>query len=863
MGRVSWVDDLGLHGDALAVVASDGEQVTYRALDARVGEMQARLGAGRRLVLVGASNDVEPLVAYLAALRGGHPVLLADGGDRAGLDALVDAYDPDVVFTDVGGNWRLEQRRTGSAHTLHPELALLLSTSGSTGSAKLVRLSAAAVTANAAAIADYLDIRSTDRAAVSVPMHYCYGLSVVNSNLMRGAALLLSDRSVIDPDFWAIFEAHGGTSLHGVPYTFELLDLVGLADKRLPHLRYMTQAGGRLAPQAVRRYAELGARRGWRFFVMYGQTEATARMAYLPPELAAGSPSAIGVPIAGGSFDIEPVGAETVGAETVYVGSAAEQPGVGELVYRGPNVMLGYAYGPADLARGRTVAALRTGDLGRRRPDGLYEVVGRCSRFIKPFGLRIDLERVERLLADEGCTAAATGSDDGLVVAVTGGVDAEQVRRVLAERLTLAPGCVRVVVVEEFPRRPNGKIDHGALARSVTHPGASARGRPACPDPVRGAFRTVFPMQDLSDDATFVSLGGDSLSYVRMTVELHRVLGHLPAGWDSTPIGRFTHNRRPPRAWPTMETGVVLRAIAIVLVVGSHVGPAQVLGGAHLLFGVAGWTFARFTLAARGPGTPSRAILRSAARIAVLSMVWIAWRATVQDDIHITNALLVNSFIDPSVWGYWFVESLAQTLLLFAALFAIPAVRRLERAHPFRFALVVLAVTLVGRAFPDPGNEFSDRLMSTHLVLWLFVLGWVVHRAQTTGRWAVAAGLIIVLVPGFFDDPIRAAVVTGGLLLLLLAPRIPVPRVSVRPLGAIAAASLAIYLTHYAVYPELVAHLPSSLVVVICVVFGIGAWAAVTAGTRRGRTMLALVSARRGRLTGPLRPLEVAAAPST
>ncbi|MCY7341797.1 MAG: AMP-binding protein [Pseudonocardia sp.] len=835
--RVPWVEDLGVHGDRLAVVTSDGAEVTYRDLDARVSEAQAELGSGRRLVLVGATNDVEPLVAYLAALRGGHPVLLADGADRGRLDALVDAYDPDVVFARVTGSWRLEQRRPGSAHTLHPELALLLSTSGSTGSAKLVRLSAASVTANAAAIGDYLDIRDTDRAAVSVPMHYCYGLSVVNSNLMRGAALLLSDRSVTDPQFWATFAAHGGTSLHGVPYTFELLDHVGFAEMTLPHLRYVTQAGGRLAPQTVRRYAELGARQDWWFFVMYGQTEATARMAYLPPELAACTPSAVGVPIAGGSFRIE-TGTDHAGGE----------PGVGELVYRGPNVMLGYAEGPADLACGRTVEALHTGDLARQRPDGLYEVVGRRSRFIKPFGLRIDLEGVERLLAGEGCTAVATGSDDGLVVVVLHGVDPDQVRPVLEARLGLPPGCVRVVGVEEFPRRSNGKIDHAALARA--HPARAARGVPARHGSVRDTFRRVFPLQDLPDDATFVSLGGDSLSYVRMTMELQLVLGHLPDGWDTIPIGLFPQSRRRPRAWPRMETGVVLRAIAIVLVVGSHVGLAQVLGGAHLLFAVAGWTFARFLLAPQCAGTPSRAILRSAVRIAVPTVLWIAWRSAVQDDIDLTNALLVNYVVDPAAWGYWFVEALFQTLMLLAVLLAIPAVRRLERTHPYRFAMVVLVVALVGRAFPDPGNEFSDRLMSTHLVLWLFVLGWLVQRAATAGQRVVAAGLIIVLVPGFFEDPVRPAVVTGGLLLLLLAPRIPVPRAAVRPIGAIATASLAIYLTHYAVYPNLVDHLPPLLVVAACVVFGIAAWAAVTEGTRRGQMFLALRSARRAGVIG-------------
>lgn len=823
---------LRAHAARLAVVDPGGLELTYGALAERVDAISRQLGPVRRLVVVAAANDVDSLVGYLAGLQGGHAVLLAARDDRRHLRALIEGYDPDVV---IGGGGRVDERREGTRHELHPELALLLCTSGSTGSPKLVRLSADAVASNAAAIADYLDIRDTDRAAVSLPMHYCYGLSVVNSNLLRGAALLLSDDSVTHPQFWSTFRAYRGTSVHGVPYTFELLDAVGFGDMRLPHLRYITQAGGRLAPPTVRRYAELGAHYGWRLFVMYGQTEATARMAYLPPDLAAAHPSTIGVPIPGGTFTIEPV--DSTGAQDQ-----------GELVYHGPNVMLGYAHGPADLAQGRTVPALRTGDLARRRPDGLYELIGRRHRFIKPFGVRIDLDQLEALLADEGCAAACTGTDEELVVAVTGDSDPEHVRRRLTGRLGLPDHRVRALVVDDFPRRPNGKIDHQAVAalghsRSRAH--HRSRWRSRRPRTVREVFRRIFPAHDLPDDATFVGLGGDSLSYVQASIELQRVLGDLPASWDTTPIGRLAsrgpQHRRP---WATTETGVVLRAIAIVLIVGTHIGVFHVIGGAHLLFAASGWAFARFVLPAERPGPPPAPrnlparILRSLARIAVPTALWIAYRALVQDDVDLANALLVNYVVDPAVSGYWYVESLAQTLLLLAVLFAVPRVRRLERAHPFGLALLVLTLALVGRLFPDTGNEFSAQLMSVHLVLWLFALGWVVHRATTVVQCGMTALLVVLLVPTFFPEPLRSLIVTAGLLLLLLLPRIALPQALVRPVGAVAAASLAIYLTHWAIYPPLLPYVPPWLVVAICIAAGIGTWWIVTAGIGRTRASL-------------------------
>jgi acyl-coenzyme A synthetase/AMP-(fatty) acid ligase len=261
----------------------------------------------RRLVLVPGVNELEPVVVYLAALSAGHPVLLVPGDNATASDALTAAYDPDVVLRRAEGEWVLDEQRSGSAHLLHPDLALLLSTSGSTGSPKLARLSHENVQANAEAIAESLQIRPNDRAVTTLPMHYCYGLSVINSHLACGASVILTDRSVVDPCFWDLVRERGATSFAGVPFTFELLDRVGFEDMALPHLRYVTQAGGRLAPDRVRRYADLGRRRGWDLVVMYGQTEATARMAYLPPDLVAEHPEAIGMPIPGGRFALEPL----------------------------------------------------------------------------------------------------------------------------------------------------------------------------------------------------------------------------------------------------------------------------------------------------------------------------------------------------------------------------------------------------------------------------------------------------------------------------------------------------------------------------------------------------------------------------
>ena len=226
-------DGLALHGRQPALITAH-RSVDYAELDDLVTEAAARFGSGRRLVLIGAANRVEAVVAYLAALRAQQPVVLApeDAGMRAG---LVAAYDPDIIVTSDSG-WRMEERRASTVHVLHPDLALLLSTSGTTGSPKLVRLSRQNLQSNAAAIATYLGLTSRDRAITTLPMQYCYGLSVINSHLHAGAGIVLNDLSVVDRCFWQSVAESGVTGMAGVPHTFDLLDRAGFADMRVPTL---------------------------------------------------------------------------------------------------------------------------------------------------------------------------------------------------------------------------------------------------------------------------------------------------------------------------------------------------------------------------------------------------------------------------------------------------------------------------------------------------------------------------------------------------------------------------------------------------------------------------------------------------
>lgn len=780
--RQRLTDHLRAYGDNVAVYA-ESQRLTYAELADAVETVTSDLGDSRQLIVLETHNDVSTLVHYLGALAGRHVVLPVPAGRTH--DATVQTYDPDVVIA----NGAVHHRHTTGKHRLHDDLAVLMSTSGTTGSPKLVRLSRLNLVANADAIAEYLGIDESDVTATTLPMSYCYGLSVVNSHLLRGAGLILTEHSVTDERFWQSFRRHRGTSFAGVPYTFELLERTGFDTRELPDLRYLTQAGGRMPPDRVRRFAERARAGGWQLFVMYGATEATARMAYLAPELALSRPEAIGRPIPGGSFTIE------------FLQNGLDEA-VGELVYRGPNVMMGYAHEPADLALPKTVEALHTGDLARRASDGLYEIVGRTSRFVKMYGLRIDLQRVESALSANGITAFCTDDGDRLVVAASGAHAEHDVQRIAAEAAGIPSSAVCVVAVDELPLLASGKPDYPAVRDSARRRDE----RPAAS--LRELYADVLHLDsaDINPDASFVDLGGNSLTYVAMSVRLERTLGQLPAEWQRRPVAELESLATPRkrRLWAaTLETSVALRAAAIVLIVGSHAGLFELWGGAHLLLGIAGYNFGRFCMTPLPRTDRIRHLRNTIGWIAVPSVLWVVLALLMTDDYTWTNLLLANKILGPhdsmTAGRLWFIEVLVWTLVALALLFWTPAMDRVERQHPFAVAMVFLAVGLAFR-YDVLGLDMGREAWFTMLAFWFFAIGWVAAKATGVVQRALLTVVLAVALHGYFDSLTRGLLVFGGLTLVIWLPTIRCPAALTVVAGILAEASLYTYLVHYQVY---------------------------------------------------------------
>ncbi|MFB5085882.1 AMP-binding protein [Psychrobacillus sp. PGGUH221] len=439
--------------NAVAISTVDGIY-TYQQLYQKVNHICLH-STKKELVLLLCENTIEIIAAYLAALQSNHAVMLVSAdANKELLENIVKQYQPKWIIGNISfeGYRKSElfaMRESDIEISIHPDLAVLLSTSGTTGSQKFVRLSYENIQSNAESISEYLKLDADERAVMNLPLSYSYGLSIVNSHLQVGATVLLTDESIMAKSFWDFVKKHQATSIAGVPFTYQMLQRIGFMKMDLPYLKTMTQAGGRLSEKLVRTFGEYAHANDKRFYVMYGQTEASPRMSYIPPENILEKAGSIGITIPGGELSI------------------ADE--TGELIYKGANVMMGYAECMEDLAKGDECGnVLYTGDTAEVDGDGYFTITGRMKRFIKLFGLRINLDDVEKKLeAHFQVALACTGNDDKLIVAVESYEHVESIKTSIEELYKLHKSAFKIVVIEAIPRFTNGKTDYRSLKEAV------------------------------------------------------------------------------------------------------------------------------------------------------------------------------------------------------------------------------------------------------------------------------------------------------------------------------------------------------------------------------------------------------------
>lgn len=456
------------YSNNIALVTECGSKYSYKEILTATDVISENIEC-RSLVFCLAQNSPGSLAGYLAFVQNRIvPLMLNSDLDSKLLNNLISNYKPQYLWTPKKDKYFFKNGKVvlnildyflvklpfKNENLLHDDLGLLLTTSGSTGSPKLVKLSYENMFSNAVSISKYLSIDENERPITSLPMHYSFGLSIINSHIIKGATILLTNSSLIERDFWSFLQAYKATSLSGIPYSFEILKKLRFFKMDLPYLKTITQAGGKLSDDLNLEFCEFCKNEGKHFFVMYGQTEATARMSYLPHKCSITKLGSMGIAIPDGEFSL-----------IDETGNIIEENGKeGELVYRGKNVSMGYAVSRADLAKGdENKGILLTGDIAKRDCDCYYYIVGRKKRFIKLFGNRINLDEMERLIKNVICDCACSGQDDEMVIYITDKNKLKKIDKYVAKKTGINHRAFIVKHIPEIPRNSSGKTIYSRL----------------------------------------------------------------------------------------------------------------------------------------------------------------------------------------------------------------------------------------------------------------------------------------------------------------------------------------------------------------------------------------------------------------
>jgi len=428
----------------------------------------------RSVVFLICKNNYEFIISYVSLIRSRAVFFLINNQTvEKKLLNLIDVYKPEFIIAPIDKiinnqnfkkiyqikkKYNLLKINIKKKSKIHKDLALLISTSGSTGTPKFVKLSYSNLHDNAKKIAKSLNIKPIDRPITTMDPSYSYSMSILNSHLISGASIIVTEKSLFEKNFWELLKKKNATTFGGVPFIYNILKKLKFEKFILPSLKYITQAGGKLNNSLISDFIRICKNKKIKLFIMYGQTEASPRMSFLDWKFISKKLGSIGKPLMGGKFFLY-----DENNKIIYKNNKE-----GELVYEGKNVMLGYAENLDDLkTKEKNKSRLFTGDLAKKDKNGFYYITGRKSRYIKIFGTRISLDDVENEINHQGFKCACTGEDDQLKIYISNNYNSKKLINYIKENFKIKKSNFLLFKISKIPRNNNGKILYSLLKSKV------------------------------------------------------------------------------------------------------------------------------------------------------------------------------------------------------------------------------------------------------------------------------------------------------------------------------------------------------------------------------------------------------------
>ena len=438
----------------IALVDQHNKKYSYKYISEKIKYIQSKIKKSS-VILVVASNNVESIIGYMSFIRSKNISVLLDKSFKVEyVNKIIKNYKPNYIFFPKGyfncqtkfqkiisgKDYILARTHYKKYKNINKKNLLLLSTSGTTQNPKFVRLSNLNLTTNTKNIIEYLNIDSKQITITTMPMAYSYGLSIINSHLHAGSKIIVNNNSMFEKKFWEKMSYYKVNSFGGVPQFYEQLQKLKFENLNTKYLKYITQAGGKLKNAQIDYFSRVCIKEKIKFYIMYGQTEASPRMSYLSPEKLILKKGSIGQPLVDTKFYLVNENKKKILKPFTN----------GELVFKGNNVSLGYSKNLKDLEKGdENKSILYTGDIAFKDKDNFFYIVGRKNRFIKIFGIRYNLDDIEDILKKNKINAICLSKDDKLNINLKKNFNEEKIKQILFDSFKIRKTEILVSKIQE------------------------------------------------------------------------------------------------------------------------------------------------------------------------------------------------------------------------------------------------------------------------------------------------------------------------------------------------------------------------------------------------------------------------------
>jgi long-chain acyl-CoA synthetase len=458
----------------IALTNRSNKKITYQDLNSICEKIKKNLKK-KSLVLIFAGNNLGSIISYIFSQKFSFPaILINDDLEKKEVLKIVDLYQPKFIFCEKKIFSKFKEKKfkknfnflniviyenTNTVeYKIHQKLALLLTTSGTMGTAKFVKLSYENLKKNTDSIIKYLNLNNKSKSITSLPYSYSYMLSVINTHLESGGSIHVTNESIIQKNFWSDFKKHKIDSFNGVPYSYEILLKFNL-NKLFKNLKikYFTQAGGKLDIEKLKEIIMFSKKVKAKFFTMYGQTEASPRISYLSPKFALKKIGSIGKSLKNTKMLI-------INNRNKEIKKSFTK---GEIAFQGKNIFIGYSKNYNDLIIEEKIPLLKTGDLGYFDNENFFYVTGRKNKIGKIFGVRIDLEELEIKLQQLKYTVYCLIDDNKLFILYTKKYSSIKLIQIVSNIIKQNQNHIKCRQIKNLPRNKSNKINFGKLMKII------------------------------------------------------------------------------------------------------------------------------------------------------------------------------------------------------------------------------------------------------------------------------------------------------------------------------------------------------------------------------------------------------------